>query len=137
MNRREAIRLGTIAGASSIIGGAAIAHGDTGSIKTGSKENIIAECITACSKCYNESLQTDKFDASFAACIQATLDCMTICQTMMNLEARQSALVPSFAQICIQACEACILACSVHTDDACVECADVCRTCIEYCKTLV
>lgn len=133
MNRRDAIKMGSLAGIAGITQPTVALNR-----KDSSPISLISECLSSCGECYHECLTSDRLnDPSYKRCLEASLDCMTFCRTLLELVSRQSPFTSHFVAICIEACERCIEACQMHEQvNTCMKCIEACRRCIEACREL-
>ena len=127
MNRREALKATSAVGIGGLFGSGVGYASQSKSI-----EEAISACLVACNACLGDCLDPEKLqDPSYVACVKASMDCLSVCESMLDLVGRRSPLACKLAPVCIEACLSCINACLAHPDDPdCEACAAACRACI-------
>jgi hypothetical protein len=99
----------------------------------------LRECVDACLNCQTVCLETFTREMRLGRVgghTAALLDCAEICQISAALLLRGSELQAHVRNLCAEACDHCARACDAVDggDEALAECAELCRRCAETCR---
>ena len=98
-----------------------------------------AHCVEAGQICLTHCLTLlGQGDTSMKDCAAGVNQMLALCGALQNLAAQKSALTPSLAKVCIEACKQCSAACKLHAGHhaECKACYESCLACIKECEKI-
>ena len=92
-------------------------------------------CAVACDRCADACLHESNVHA-MTDCIALDIDCAEICRLAAAFMARNSKMVSSICNTCVEVCERCQDECAKYQMDHCKACLEACRRCAEECRAM-
>lgn len=112
-------------------------------MKSVMSDEMVKECIDACTKCANVCQETIDYclkqggDHVAESHIKLLLDCAEICRVCDDFLLRRSQQATGVCRVCAEVCDACATSCSSFKGDSQMEkCAEMCTKCAESCREM-
>ena len=115
-------------------------HHHHGPKKNNDLIDAAADCILKGQLCRDHCVELVKNgDTTISDCLDAVIDTISMCETLVQLAVSSSRHLNSFSKVCIQVCMDCEKECRVHKDKhkECKECMESCIDCIKELKKVI
>jgi hypothetical protein len=93
-------------------------------------------CIAACGDCATAGMHETNAHA-MADCILLNTDCMDICRLLVDYMERDSKMIATLCEACVDVCERCQEECDKYRMDYCRACAEACQACALECRAII